>query len=131
GLWHVGAALGVVCFLLATPFGAQTLAALQERRLAAEVCPASDAAPLVLLAGGLRREPRAADDVAALNETSLRRAIETAARVGRAPAVPLVVSGGTWPGETVAESTLMATLMGRLGVPAASIRTETGSRTTW
>ncbi|WP_300618584.1 YdcF family protein [Dokdonella sp.] len=130
-LWHLGAALEVVCFLLATPFGAQTLAALQERRIAAEVCPAADAAPLVLLAGGLRRAPRDADDVAALSEASLRRTIETAARAGAAPAMPLVISGGVWPGEAVAESTLMATLMSRLGVPAASIRTETGSHTTW
>jgi uncharacterized SAM-binding protein YcdF (DUF218 family) len=130
-LWRGGLALELACLLLATPFGAQRMIVLEERRVAASACGTPQPQVIVLLAGGLRRVPRDADDVGALNDASVQRTLDASALMLADPAAQLVISGGTWPGDTVAESTLMAALMRRLGVPAASIRTETDSRTTW
>lgn len=134
-LWFFGLALELPCLLLATPFGANRLAALQEHRVAARAC--TDAAPpIVLLAGGLHRRPRGADDVDALNDASLHRALAAAALATAEPAAALVISGGTWrdggpPDSRLSESALMRAFVQRLGVPADSIRIETDSRTTW
>lgn len=131
-LWRFGLALELPCLLLATPFGANVLASLQERRIAARACAADTASlPIVLLAGGLRQRPHDADDVGALNDASLQRAIAAAALAAADPSAALVISGGTWRDEGIAESRLMGTLAQRLGVRPDSIRIETSSRTTW
>ncbi len=130
-LWHLAFGLGLVCVALATSPGARVLVGLQEQRIAADLCEPGDSAPVVLLAGGLRRAPFHAGDVAALSDASLRRSIDAATLAQIDPRTAFVISGGSWPGENVAESTLMAALMQRLGVPGDAIRTETGSRTTW
>lgn len=129
--WHLALALELACVVLATSPGARVLVALQEHRVAANLCASGDASPVVLLAGGLRRAPLDANDIAALSDASLRRSLGAAELASADPRTAFVVSGGSWPGEDVAESTLMAALMRRLGVHAEAIRTETGSRTTW
>lgn len=132
GLWWAGLALEGVCVFLATPAGANILVAGEERRAAAPaVCAVPEPATVVLLAGGVRRVPRAADDVGALNDASVQRTLDAANRMRDRSATQLVISGGVRPGDNFAGSTLMAALARRLGVPAAAIRTETGSQTTW
>ncbi len=131
-LWYGGLVLEVLCLLTATPAGANLLVALQERRVPdPAVCAAPTPATAVLLAGGVRRSPAGATDVAALNDSAVQRTLAAANLMRERPGTELVISGGSRPGDAVAESTLMAELAGRLGVPAAAIRTETGSRTTW
>ncbi|GAA0717770.1 YdcF family protein [Dokdonella soli] len=132
GLWYAGFALEALCLLLAAPLGANALVALEERRAPPAIaCAAPAPATVVLLAGGVRRPPHDADDVGALNAASVQRTIDAAALVLATPGTELVISGGIRPGDDVAESTLMAALARRLGVPPVSIRIETGSRTTW
>lgn len=129
---RVGLAVEVLCLLGSTPLGANALLALQERRaLPAVACGAPTPRTFVLLSGGMRRPPRDADDVGALNDASTERTLDAAALVLSEPGAQLVISGGTRPGDVVAESTLMAALARRLGVPAAAIRSEGDSRTTW
>jgi uncharacterized SAM-binding protein YcdF (DUF218 family) len=119
------------CIVLATPLAANTLIAIGEYRAP----PASDCrAPLptaiVVLAGGIRRETDDPADVGALSEASVQRTLAASAMVLRQPGTPLVISGGLDNG-VVAESTRMAELSVMLGVPRASIATETTSLTTW
>ena len=135
-LWRFGLALELPCLLLATPFGANALASLQEHRVAAQACADASSLPIVLLAGGLHRRPLGADDVGALNEASLQRAIAAATLAGADPQARLVISGGVWrngggDADRFAESALMRAFVRRLGVPADAIRVETASRMTW
>lgn len=132
GWLRAGLALEALCLLASTPLGANALLALQERRApVASACEAPLPRTIVLLAGGMRRPPRDADDVGALNDASIARTLDAAALVLSEPGSQLVISGGTRPGDVAAESTLMAALARRLGVPAAAIRSEGDSRTTW
>jgi uncharacterized SAM-binding protein YcdF (DUF218 family) len=131
GVRALGWAIAAICLLLATPLGANLLLALAERRAPISACTAPAPATIVLLGGGVRRAPESPDDVGALSSASVQRTIDAVAWVLASPGTDLVISGGMRPGDEVAESTLMATLARRLGVPAASIRTETASRTTW
>jgi len=132
GWLRAGLALEVLCLLASTPLGANALLALQERRTPpANACESAAPRIVVLLSGGMRRPPRGADDIGALNDPSTQRTLDAAALVLSEPGAELVISGGTRPGDAAAESVLMATLARRLGVPPASIRTETDSRTTW
>lgn len=130
-LWWTGLVLAVGFLALATPLGANTLLAALERRAPVGACGGPEPAAVVVLAGGLRRPPRDAEDTGALNGASLQRTLDAVALVHAHPAAELVISGGIRPGDRVAESTLMAALARRLGVAAAAIRTETASRTTW
>jgi len=137
-LWRLGLALELPCLLLATPFGANALVSVQERRVPRQPC-ADAAAPIVLLAGGLHRQPFGSDDVGALNAASLQRTIAAAALAEDDPQARLVISGGVWrddaapplSADRVSESALMRALAQRLGVPSQAIRIETTSRTTW
>jgi uncharacterized SAM-binding protein YcdF (DUF218 family) len=123
--------LMVVCIALATPLGANTLLAIAESRAPTAVaCPAPWPTTVVLLAGGVRRESDDAADVGALNEASVQRTLEAVALVQRVPGAQLVISGGYDKG-VIAESTRMAELALRLGMPRDAIRTETTSLTTW
>jgi uncharacterized SAM-binding protein YcdF (DUF218 family) len=131
GIRRAGIAVEIVCLLLATPLGANALVTLQERRVAQpEACAAPQPSVVVLLSGGLRREPRDALDIGALNAASLQRTLAAAELVKRISATELVVSG-TRSDYAVAQSTLMVELARQLGVPADKMRAETASLTTW
>lgn len=131
-VWMAGLAIEVACCVLATPFGANGLMDFQESRAAASsACAAPAPTTIVLLAGSVRRVPVDADDYGSLNLASVQRTLDAARLALETPGAELVISGGTRPGDTVAESALMASLAQRFGVAAASIRTESDSRTTW
>lgn len=112
-----------------TPLGANALVHMLEARVPA---PAQCAAPLpttiVLLAGGTERVPRSADDYAALTTASLRRLFGAVRLWRKTPDAELVIAGG---GRRIPESRLLAGLAEAMGVPAAGIRTEVHSRSTW
>ena len=125
-----GLVLGLLCLLLAMPLGADALLAFAERRApGAQDCAAPLPTTIVLLAGGMRRDARAPDDVGALGESSLQRTFGAVELFARTPGARLVVSGG--PHRQVAVSAQMAELAVRLGVPREAIRIEDQSRTTW
>ncbi|MEO6687831.1 MAG: YdcF family protein [Dokdonella sp.] len=120
-----------MCVAMATPLGANTLLAIAERRAPAAIaCDAPPPTTVVLLAGGVRRKSNDPSDVGALNEASVQRTLEAVALTQRLPDAQLVISGGVDKG-IVAESTHMAELAVRLGLPRTAIRTETTSLTTW
>ncbi|MEO7326440.1 MAG: YdcF family protein [Dokdonella sp.] len=132
GLWRTGLVLEALCFVFTTPLGASALVGIEERRAASSTaCMAPTPTTIVALSGGLRRAPRDSDDYGALNVESMQRAFDAANLVMATSGAELVISGGTRPGDEIAESTLMAGIARRLGVPAAAIRTEVTSRTTW
>lgn len=127
GIWHAGIALEIVCLFLATPFGANTLVTLQERRAPQPAaCAAPQPSVVVLLSGGVRREPRDALDIGALNAASLQRTLAAAELAKRIQATDLVVSGASLD-RAFAQSTLMIELARQLGIPEAALRAETAS----
>lgn len=131
GIWHAGIALEIVCLFLATPFGANTLITLQERRAPQPAaCAAPQPSVVVLLSGGVRREPRDALDIGALNAASLQRTLAAAELAKRIQVTDLVVSGASLD-RAFAQSTLMIELARQLGIPEAALRAETASLTTW
>lgn len=131
-LWFGALVLELGCLCLTTSVGANLLVELQERRAPLRItCTAPLPDTLVLLAGGVRRMPHTIDDISALNDGAVQRTLAAAQVMREHPGADLVISGGSRPGDTVAESTLMAALARTLGVPAAAIRTEITSQTTW
>lgn len=123
-------ALELLCLLLSTPLGADALLTRAEWRApAATDCAVPLPDTIVLLAGGMRRDAAAPDDVGALGESSLQRTFGAATLFAQMPGARLVISGGMH--RDVVVSAQMAELAVRLGVPRAAIRIEDQSRTTW
>jgi len=125
----------VVCaecalILLLCPIGANMLVRQIESRVpASEACATSTAGAIVVLSGGLDREPVDEADVGALDADSVRRAVAGIAVWQRNPDATLVFAGGG--PYAVHESALLQELAKRLGVPAAKIAAEGRSQTTW
>lgn len=125
-----GSALLLVCYVLWTPAGAVALKHLVEHSSPA-ACTAPPPRTVVILAGGAATDAQAGD-YTALSQASLRRTLGGVALWRQQPpGTELLLSGGPAPQHTLAESQLMAGLAQSLGVPAALIRTETRSQTTW
>ncbi|MBN8727794.1 MAG: YdcF family protein [Xanthomonadales bacterium] len=119
----------LACVLLVTPLGANALVALLERQVPGpEAC---NTAPkvVVVLAGGFDFPPRNESDTEALTPASLRRLLAGVALWRRLPQAGLVLAGGG--PHAIRESDVLARLAESLGVPAALIRRERTSRTTW
>lgn len=126
-----GALLLVECLWIVAmaPLGANALVWMVESRVPmADSCTATPS-PIVVLAAGFDREPTDAHDIAALAADSIRRAIAGAALWRGTPQTTLVLAGGG--PYAISESAVLQELMQQLGVPAASIRSESRSHTTW
>ncbi|HEY0505287.1 MAG TPA: YdcF family protein [Lysobacter sp.] len=124
---------GLAILVLCTPLGANALVRWVESRTPPAMrCDAGAAyrsAPIVVLSGGLQDEPRAVDDYIALTPSSWRR-LRGGVELWRTdPAAPLVIAGGG-PHE-IREATVLVHLARDWGVPAALLRAETQSNTTW
>lgn len=129
---RAGFAIELVCLVLTTPFGANALVVLEERRAPPEsACASPPPATIVVLSGGVRRDASGPADVGVLNAASLQRTLAAADLARRTNAAELVVTGGARDPEAVAQSQVMADLAERLGVPAARVRVEGVSQTTW
>lgn len=123
-----GLAACAACWLACSPIGANALVAIAEARLPESAqCDAGADAPVVVLAGGFVRRPRAVDDYAALNPESWRR-LRGAVEFRGARTSPLWISGGgPYP---VTEGRMLARLAQDWGVPATAIHFEDRSQTT-
>lgn len=122
---------GIAIVLLCTPLGANALIRAVESSVPASArCDAAYAqAPIVVLAGGLQDQPRAQDDYIALTPSSWRR-LRGGVELWRDGAqVPMVIAGGG--PFTIKEATVLARLAQDWHVPAALLREETQSTTTW
>lgn len=125
---------GLAILLLCTPLGANALVRLVESRTpSAMQCSAEGegwrGAPIVVLAGGLRNEPRTVDDYIALTPSSWHR-LRGGVELWRQDATaPMVIAGGG-PFQTK-EATVLTRLAQDWGVPAAQLRAETQSTNTW
>jgi uncharacterized SAM-binding protein YcdF (DUF218 family) len=118
----------IVLMAAASPMGANTLVWVQEHRAFAP-CDGAPPTAIVALAGGMVARPRDLHDYAALGATSLRRLFGALALHAEHPDATLVFVGISrldFP-----ESEIMANLAEAMGVPRASMRTETRSQTTW
>ena len=121
-----------VCLSIASvcPFGANLLVLQIESRVPAPgACTVPAPATIVVLAAGFEREPAGADDFNSLGSDSIRRALAGIELWRRTPDATLVFAGGG-PFDTN-ESAALQRMAEVLGVPAASMRREGRSQTTW
>jgi uncharacterized SAM-binding protein YcdF (DUF218 family) len=121
----------LTCLALSLPLLANSLVRYQEARVPpARICKAPLPGVIVVVSGGSVRKPVSPVDVGALGESSLRRTMAAVALWREEQSSRLLISGGAghYP---VAESVLMAEFARHMGVAAASIEVETGSRSTW
>lgn len=134
GLLRASLAIECVCLALTTPAGASVLVKLQERRTPIPpMCAAPEPNVIVLLSGGMRRDAADVRDFGVLNISSLQRTLAAATLAKRIPDAELVITGGPriGGGNDVAQSSVMADVAAKLGVPAAAIRAEVAAMTTW
>lgn len=122
-----GSVLLIAGWLGSTPLVANLLAGAIESRADAHdgECERLDA--VVLLAGGLQREPRDARDVQALNPETQQRVMAFVER--DRPALPLVLAGGGR--YEISEAELMRDFLHRIAPRREVAMLETQSHTTW
>lgn len=112
------------------PVGANALVWQIESRVPpAETCAAPQPTTIVVLSAGVERAPNNPEDLAALASASIHRTLAGVALWRRTPQATLVLSGGG-PFD-VSESAVLQHFAEQLGVPAASIRIDERSQTTW
>lgn len=103
--------------------------ALQRRARGDARCgPPPPGSVIIVLAGGILRQPADPTDFNALRAQSLRRLIAAVALARATPGSVLLISGGT--GERYREADVMGTLARQMGIPAARIVLDRESRTT-
>lgn len=124
-----GIALEVVLLIAMAPLGANLLVwSVESRAPSPQSCPLPTPSTVVVLSGGTSRPPRSAEDVSALDTSSLHRLFAGVALWRNTPNASLVIAGG---GRRVPESVLLAGLAERMGVPRDAIEIEQHSHTTW
>ncbi len=125
-----GLALEFTLIVLMCPFGANALVWQIESRVPANAaCSATPPTSIVELSGGLEREPADNTDFSALAPITLARALAGIGLWRSQPNATLVFAGGG--PFAISESAILQKFAQRLGVPAAQIRTEQRSQTTW
>jgi uncharacterized SAM-binding protein YcdF (DUF218 family) len=115
----------------ATPLTSSWALGVLERRASAEAAACAPPGPhawFIVLAGGLRAQPKSAQDIGALSAESLRRIIAAVQMARQVPDSRLLISGGM--GRTWTEADLMGALAQRLGVSQDRIELERRSRDT-
>lgn len=126
----LGLAIETALVVAMTPLGANGLVRVIESRVPPpQTCKAPAPDTIVVLTAGFSRPPRSPQDYTAANVNSLHRLLAGVELWRSTPGARLVISGGGSYG--IAESTVLASLAQRLGVPGAAIRTETHSHDTW
>ena len=120
----------LVCFLLMTPLGANTLVrTLESDSPAAPACSQDVSRPLVLLSGGLDRPPSSESDIGALTPSS-RRLYALLHNKLITPGRPLIISGGN-ADQGIPESRVLRQLAMLGRVSPEQIITEERSTSTW
>lgn len=125
-----GTGIALVAIAVMTPFTANLLVHVVEARTNAPAgCASTAATDVVVLAGGVEREPKDETDVGALAAVGERRLFAAITQLRQLSGGRLLIVGG---GDfRVPESRILASLARSLGVPADAIDTETTSTTTW
>lgn len=127
-------AIEFICLALTTQAGANFIVGIQERRTPTPpICAAPEPNVIVLLSGGMRRDAGDARDFGVLNISSLQRTLAAATLAKSIPNAELVITGGPRIGgaNDVAQSSVMADVAEKLGVPSSAIRAEVAATTTW
>jgi uncharacterized SAM-binding protein YcdF (DUF218 family) len=123
--------LGIAAFLVgwlgSTPLVSNVLIGSIESRADAKAEECDDLDAVVLLSGGLLREPRDAHDMQALNAETQQRVMAFVER--DRPEVPLILSGGGW--FDIGEAELMRDLLRRVAPQREVAMIESESRNTW
>lgn len=126
------AALAAVALAAMTPLAANVLLGwLENADLPSTGCRPTVPTTAVVLAGGLTGDASGPGDTAMLNLASRRRLDRAVAWWGEAEGRKLVMSGGSWQGDGIADARLMQAYARRLGVPGHALYAETRSLTTW
>lgn len=121
----------LACALMTLPWVANAMIGWQEGRTAvSETCLQSPPQVVVVLSGGISRQPTDETDFSALGESSLRRLIGAVDRLRQQPDAKLVISGGSTV-YGVGEGALMRVFAERLGVARESMMLEGASHSTW
>jgi len=122
-------AIGML-FVLMSPLGANALVDLLEAQVPpASVCERTAPGAIVVLSAGFEREPRETGDFTALGADSIGRALAGVVAWRAHPNAALVFAGGG--PFAISESAVLQNFAEQLGVPAAAIRREGDSQTTW
>ncbi len=123
-------ALASILLLSMTPLGANALVDLLESQVPpASACARAAPGAIVVLSGGFEREPREVGDFTALGPDSIGRALAGIVAWRAHPEAALVFAGGG--PFAIRESAVLQDFAEQLGVPAAAIRREGESQTTW
>lgn len=123
-------ACALVLLIAMSPLGANALVDLLESQVPpAASCEHTRPGAIVVLSGGFEREPQGAGDYAALGADSIGRALAGVAAWRAHPDAALVFAGGG--PFAIAESVVLQNFAEQVGVPAAAIRREGDSQTTW
>lgn len=133
GVMRAGIAVEIICLFLTTSVGANLLTSWQERRATLAQCASPAPPTIVVLSGGMQRDAENPGDFGVLNVATLQRTLTGAELALRTPDATLAFAGGARVGgnSDVAQAEIMADVARKLGVPAAAIRTEDASTTTW
>ncbi len=124
--------LATLAVVAMTPLVANALLRLLEPDTALPAhCRDSPPDVAVVLAGGVDGVPATADDISKLTLASRRRAERAVFWWQERPGRKLLISGGTLFTDGAAESRVMATYVGKLGVPKSSVEVEDQSTNTW
>lgn len=128
--WLV-AVIALVCYAPTTPWFANwALGKLENDASALARCPQPPpASVIIVLAGGVRGEPRGPEDYEDLSLASLRRTLAASELALRTPRSRLVLSGGA--GGRWREADLMAALAGRMGVPPSRLLEDRSAMNTY
>lgn len=131
-LWRACMSVIVLSVLAMTPLLANALLRRIERTPSIDsACFIDPPDTVVVLAGGIDQVPRDATDFEVLGVASRRR-LDSGVDYWRAkPGRMLIISGGPAQAGLPAESQLLATYAALFGVPAAAMRLETRSTSTW
>jgi uncharacterized SAM-binding protein YcdF (DUF218 family) len=119
----------LLLLLSLTPLGANLLVAFVESAAPrADQCLSPAPQAIVVLSGGLDREPAAASDLNSLATSTIRRLVAGSDLYAMTPGATLYLSGGGPFG--ISESEVMRDLAQRLGIAPSAIHIETTSQNT-
>lgn len=125
-------ALALAAVVAMTPlFANGLLGRLEKARPASTHCSDDPPDVAVVLAGGVSGRAASAGDLSVLGLASRRRLDRAVAWWRAGEGRRLVMSGGSWFGDGIPDSTLMLGYARRLGVPPSAVLVEDASLTTW
>jgi uncharacterized SAM-binding protein YcdF (DUF218 family) len=131
-VFRASAAMALAAVLAMTPLVANMLlGSLEDAVPGPKSCGLPMPETAVVLAGGTSGRAASPNDLSVLGLASRRRLDRAVAWWREDSRRRLVMSGGSWFGDGIADAGLMSRYAQRLGVPASAISMEARSLTTW